>query len=308
LLYKEFKLLSFDPGFARAQGWPTLVLDVAMMGTLALVTVVGLPAVGVVLMAAMLILPAAAARFWTDRLGRMLVLSGVLGAVTGSVGSLLSAGVLRQWIGFDPFRFGAGADLPTGPVIVLCGTAVFLCSALFAPRRGVVARALGALRLRARTAEENLLRTVFEHTEPHLPQSVVVPVAELLRHRAWGRSRATWLVQKAQRRGLLRRQADGVQLTPQGIAEARRLVRVHRLWELFLIHGAAIAPDHVDRDADSIEHVLSPQIIAELERRFAAELAATAGEVPGSPHELEEPPAPLSRAPRAAWSRERGRG
>jgi hypothetical protein len=74
------------------------------------------------------------------------------------------------------------------------------------------------------------------------------------------------------------------------LVEARRLVRAHRLWELFLIHGASIAPDHVDRDADSIEHVLSPEIIAELEARFAAEpgLRGTEETVPSSPHRIDQ--------------------
>lgn len=287
LLYKEFQLLSFDPGFARAQGWPTVALDMTMMGSLALVIVVGLPAVGVVLMAAMLILPGATARFWTDRLGRMLLISGVIGALTGSIGSLVSAGAPRQWLGFDPFGLGNDANLPTGPVIVLCGAAIFLVSVLAAPRRGALARLWSTWRLRARTAHENLLRTLYERSEPRLPELAVVPTEELLRQRAWSRARAAWLVGKAKRRGLVRASFGGVQLTPEGLAEARRLVHVHRLWELFLIHGASIAPDHVDRDADSIEHVLSPQIIQELEARFGAELAPdAAGALPSSPHEL----------------------
>ena len=92
ILYKEFKVFSFDPGFAQTQGWPTLWLDLAMMGTLALVTVVGLPTVGVVLMAAVLIIPGAAARFWTDRLGHMLLIAGLIGAGAGIGGTLISAG------------------------------------------------------------------------------------------------------------------------------------------------------------------------------------------------------------------------
>ena len=86
LAYKEFKLFSFDPEFARSQGWPTLSLDLAMMGLLGLVTVVGVQAVGVLLMAALLITPGAAARFWTNRLGRMLVLSALIGAVSAAAG------------------------------------------------------------------------------------------------------------------------------------------------------------------------------------------------------------------------------
>jgi manganese/zinc/iron transport system permease protein len=288
LFYKEFKVFSFDPGFAQAQGWPTLTLDMAMMGSLTLVTVVGLPSVGVVLMAAMLIIPGAAARFWTHRLERMLVLSGVLGALSGTLGSLISAGVVKAWLGFDPIGL-EDANLPTGPVIVLCSTAVFLFSVLFAPQRGLIARAWSYFRLRAKTADENLLRTLFECTEQRTASPAAVSVNELLNRRAWSRARIAWLVRSASRRGLVRHLHDGVQLTAQGLAEARRLVRAHRLWELFLIHGASIAPDHVDRDADSIEHFLSPEIIEELEARFAASGRPGAEEaVPTSPHEIEQ--------------------
>src|SRR5262249_31286318 len=104
LLYKEFKTLAFDPAFARVQGWPTLALDLLLMFLIAVAVVIGLPAVGVILMAALLILPAAAARFWTDRLGVMLVLAAGFGAAAGIAGVLLSAGALR---------------LPAGPSIVL---------------------------------------------------------------------------------------------------------------------------------------------------------------------------------------------
>ena len=102
--------------------------------------VVGLPAVGVVLMAALLITPAAAARFWTDRLGRMLWLAAVFGAAVW-LGNAALLGLLPEMIGFDPLAFGYNAQLPTGPLIVLTGTAVFLFSMLFAPRRGVLAPA-----------------------------------------------------------------------------------------------------------------------------------------------------------------------
>jgi manganese/zinc/iron transport system permease protein len=259
-----------------------------MMGSLTLVTVVGLPSVGVVLMAAMLIIPGAAARFWTHRLERMLVLSGVLGALSGTLGSLISAGVVKAWLGFDPIGL-EDANLPTGPVIVLCSTAVFLFSVLLAPQRGLIARAWSYFRLRAKTADENLLRTLFECTEQGLPSLAAVSVDELLKRRAWSRTGVAWRVRSASRRGLVRNVPDGVQLTAQGLAEARRLVRAHRLWEMFLIHGASIAPDHVDRDADSIEHVLSPEIIEELEARFAASgLPGAEGTVPTSPHEIEQ--------------------
>lgn len=137
LLYKEAKVTVFDPDFARVQGWPVVLLDFVLMALLAVVVVVGLPAVGVVLMAALLILPGSAARFWSERFGMVLTLATCFGATMGVVGAMLSA------------RF---EKLPAGPVIVLVGTAIFLVSALFAPRRGVLARLIE----RSRPLEEPL--------------------------------------------------------------------------------------------------------------------------------------------------------
>jgi manganese/zinc/iron transport system permease protein len=280
-LYKEFKVLGFDPSFASAQGWPTLALDLTSMGTLALITVIGLPAVGVLLMAAMLIIPAAAARFWTHRLGPMLILSGLLGGLIGTAGALLSADVLSNWLGFDLLAFGdRSKSLPTGPLIVLCGTAVFLFSVLFAPRRGVIARAASHLRLRLKTAQENLLRSLYELRELQAAPDARVPVERLLERRAWSPAGARWLLGQAAKKGLVDTTPEGLRLTERGLAQAARLVRVHRLWERFLMQGVNIDSDHVDRDADSIEHLLTPDIIQQLEAGQATP------ELPGSPHDL----------------------
>ncbi len=270
------------------QGWPTLGLDLALMGVLALVTVTGLPVVGVILMAAMLILPAAAARFWTQRLGPMLALAALLGAVPGVVGTLLSAGVVARWLGFDPLAFGPNpSSLPTGPLIVLTGTVLFAISALFAPRRGAMSRALGAARLRVNTARENLLRSLYELSEPALPERPAVSLEQLLAARAWHAWQARWLVRLAAWQGLVEPAGAGVRLTPAGFEQARHLIRVHRLWERFLIERADIAPDHVDRDADTLEHLLGPEVVEELQRRMEASVPP--GTVPQSPHDIARP-------------------
>lgn len=132
VLHKEFKLTTFDPGFARVQGWPDFWLDLLLMMLIAVAVVIGLPAVGVVMMAALLIIPAVSARFWTDRFGRLLILAALFGIGMGLAGTVLS-----DW----------PANLPTGPAIVLVGTGLFALSALAAPRRGLLARLLIQRRL-----------------------------------------------------------------------------------------------------------------------------------------------------------------
>jgi len=155
VLWKEFKLLSFDPAFGGAMGLPIRVLDVALTTLLVVAIVIGLQTVGVVLMSAMIVAPAAAARQWTDRLGVLVLLAGLFGALAGLSGAVLSSLVPR---------------LPTGPTIVLVMTAVVAASLLFAPRRGVVAAALRAARQRRRIRSEavlaDLYRLASQHADP----------------------------------------------------------------------------------------------------------------------------------------------
>jgi manganese/zinc/iron transport system permease protein len=125
LLFKEFKLLSFDPGFARGMGYPVAMMEQLLMFLIVVAVVVGIQAVGVVLMAALLITPAVAARYWTERLGVMVILSGLFGALSGLAGTMLSM---------------TANNLPTGPLSVLAATVLFSLSVLFAPRRGLLAK------------------------------------------------------------------------------------------------------------------------------------------------------------------------
>jgi manganese/zinc/iron transport system permease protein len=288
-LYKEFQLLSFDVDFAAAQGWPTLALDLVMMGTLAVVTVVGLPIVGVILMAAMIILPGAGARFWTNHLGRTLLLAAIAGGAAGTVGTFFASPLPAQWLGWQAEQFGTSRrSIPPGPLIVLVAAAFFLCSILFAPQQGVVARALAELRLRLRMSREHLLRALYELSESSLPARPRIAQSQLLAHRTWNRRWFAWWLYRAEASGLVKRDDHSVQLTPAGLAAAAEVTRTHRLWELFLVSSAGIASDHVDRDADDVEHMLPAPLISELEQRLAAtgKLPMRPCEVPKSPHEL----------------------
>jgi manganese/zinc/iron transport system permease protein len=274
LLYKEFKLVSFDAEFAQSQGWPTLALDLGMMAGVALVTIVGLPIVGVILMAAMIIMPGATARLWTNRLSTLLTLAGILGAATGAIGVRLSAG------------------LPTGPIIVLTGAAFFLLSLLFAPERGVIARLWNESRLRLRVAREHLLRSLYELNESHLPRRETAAFDRLREHRHWRPWMLNWLVDESERRGLLERKNGNVRLTPLGLRRAAEATKTHRMWEIYMMEFAGSAPDHVDRSADTVEHLLPESLLVKLEERLARKgrLPKITTEVPASPHEIEQSP------------------
>ena len=262
-LYKEFRLLCFDEHYAGSQGWPVLVLDVTLLTLGTAVTVIGLRAVGLILILAMLVIPAAAARYWTDRLMSMMWTAAGLGAFSAWIGVTISALVPR---------------MPAGAIIVLSASAVFLISILLGTRRGIVMQLWHVVQLKRRVGKQHILRAIWECSEGQRS----VQTAELLQRRSWSSRSVDRLLRASRRRHEVTIDSSGVMLTDSGALEARQIVRNHRLGELFLIRHADIAPNHVDRDADAIEHVLGNEMVAELETALLQDES-----IPTSPHAIE---------------------
>ena len=143
LLHKELKVTLFDPAFAAVQGWPVGTVTALSTGLTVLAVMIGLQTVGVVLMAAMLIAPAVAARQWTRSLSGMLTLAGAFGALSGALGAVLSLTIQPEY-----------GSLPTGAVTVLTAAALAVLSLLLAPGRGVIAALLRQRRARARLLQQ----------------------------------------------------------------------------------------------------------------------------------------------------------
>ena len=208
LFWKEFKLLAFDPDFGASLGFPMRRLDVLLTSVLVIAVVIGLQAVGVVLMAAMIVAPAAAARQWTNRLGPMMLIAALFGASSGIAGSILSS---------------TTEHLPTGPTIVLCLSAVAIASFALAPNRGLVwawtRQARNRGRLRAETALLDLYALGAQHRDRDHGHPASVLAALGLGRVGTRRSLAALTL-----RGLARRTTgDRWALTAEGIEEAERL-------------------------------------------------------------------------------------
>lgn len=148
-LRRPFTLVCFDPEYAATRGINLRTTDLAMMGLLLAITVIGLKVAGLVLIVALTIIPPVAARFWTDRPGPMVLIAALLGAASAYLGAVLSA---------------LGPGLPTGALIVLTAFAIFLVSLLLAPRRGVLARALRQRRFHTRLQEHQGLLALAQGT------------------------------------------------------------------------------------------------------------------------------------------------
>lgn len=283
-LFKEFSLLCFDERFAQTQGWPAGRLDAVLMLSVVLISVIGMQSVGLLLVVALLVIPPSAARFWTERLDRMTCIAVLLGGTSAWIGVMMSALFPR---------------LPAGAMIVLVGAGFFGISLLFGARRGVIRRLLIHWDVQRRVNRCHLLRTLFEAMERRgavepafspasndegRPPSLVVPLVELAEARSWTPAQVRRLYARAELEGLVAAERDGYRLTRFGLSEARRVVRNHRLWEMYLIRYADVAPGLVDRDADRIEHWLDPEVLAELDELLRKQAPQAA--LPASPHAI----------------------
>jgi len=150
--WTEIKLVTFDPVYARTLGLPVAAIEAGLTVLVALAVVIGLQMVGVVLMAAMIIAPAVAARQWVSGLGPMVVLAALIGAVSGVTGAMISA---------------TGTGLATGPLIVLSACALVLVSLLAAPGRGIIAAWAERRRARSAPAPADILVSMSALAERH---------------------------------------------------------------------------------------------------------------------------------------------
>jgi manganese/zinc/iron transport system permease protein len=208
VVWKEFKLLCFDPDFALSLGFPIRGLDILLITLLVTSIVIGLQTVGVVLMSAMVVAPAAAARQWTDRLGVMVTISAFFGALAGVGGALVSSLTAR---------------LPAGPTIVLCLTAIVIVSLLAAPNRGVVWKWARERVNRNLLQTEAVLADLYVLAMRHEDLGHGHPIS-VLRTMSAGHGGVDRSLEVLRERGLVRVTVEGTwSLTPRGLSEAGKL-------------------------------------------------------------------------------------
>lgn len=251
LLFKEFALLAFDKDFARAIGLPVRRIELILTSLIVLAVVIGIQAVGVVLMAAILITPAAAARFWTDRIRVMFLLASIFGAISGLSGAYISY---------------VAPAMPTGPWIVIVISVIAFVSFFLAPRRGILSRLLKQTTIRKTINDENVLKALYQLGEESKNFYLQRSVDEIVRRRKFERENLVAVLKRLRNQGYLEQTGSLWGLTEAGKTRGQRVVKMHRLWELYLTTQLHIAPDHVHDDADTIEHLLTPELEAELEQ------------------------------------------
>lgn len=254
LFYKEFKLISFNSDYAKVIGLPVKFLEFLLATITVLAVAVGIQAVGVVLMAALLITPASGARFWTNRLGTMILIATLFGASSGFLGSYVSY---------------IAPAMPTGPWIVMFLSLFAIVSIWFAPKKGMYAKHKIQKNNKRKILIENVLKLFYHLAEKSDQQyQKSRSVEELLATRD--------LRPKELNRGLLllkdenwlRKKGNNWVITRSGLVEAKRIIKLHRLWEMYLNQRLKLQPDHVHNDAEAIEHIITPELEKQLEKEL----------------------------------------
>lgn len=271
LLHKELKLVAFDADFAKSLGWPVYAIDLALMTLIALAVVVGLPAVGVVLIAALLIMPGVSSRFWTDRFTTLLWLSGILGLFIGVAGTMLSA---------------TYELMPAGPLIVLTGSSVFLFSLLFGTRRGLLKQAVASYQYQKQYARRQLLVKLFDHLESQQFRSAEISLSTLAEHSPRALTKLRAASDRLIVEGLATCDAPGtIRLTAVGLTTARDAARQQRLWFEYLLTYPELS-SQVDLSLDSIAEIVDEPIIETLQASLVA--SSRWPELPVNPRENSE--------------------
>ena len=217
VLYRPLKSTLFDPGFAASLGLPVRALELLMTALLVCAVVVGLRTVGAILMVAMIVVPAAAARQFSHRLATMLPLAALIGAAVGVAGSLIST----------------ASRTPTGPVIVLVGLTVVLLALALAPGRGFVWRARRLRRARRRRLTEGVLVDI--ETSIHAGPPPTAHELELSSGRPARDLRQA--LRDLERAGLLSEDDGRLYLSESGAAAAHTVLEQRDLWSAWLEHG-----------------------------------------------------------------------
>ncbi|MBK6901851.1 MAG: metal ABC transporter permease [Saprospirales bacterium] len=251
LFYKGFKLIAFDQDFARSVGMPVRLLEFLLSTITVLSIAVGIQAVGVVLMASLLIAPAAAARYWTDRLSVMLLLAAGMGIIAAWSGAYVSF---------------AAPSMPTGPWIVMALALLTGISILWAPKRGILGRSLRQWRYARKIALENVLKILFQLEERSGMAGKGYSRVSILEHREIEPGPLNMVLRRLKRKAWATEINSLWRLTEEGLTEARQIVRRHRLWELYLHERLNLPADHVHPGAEAMEHLLTPELEEALQR------------------------------------------
>ncbi len=265
LFQKELFLVAFDREYAQIKGFSPALLDALSLMLLILVVLVGIQAVGMLLIVSFIVMPSVSARFWTNDSSIVLKLSAFLGALAGYVGSVLSA---------------TFSNVPAGALIVLVSGLIFLGSFILAPERGLVSSFIRLWNIRFKVEEDHILRDSIDiHqklTKNDQSHSKYVSIYSPY-FKKYSLFSKCLILALLGLKGYLFFANQTLYLSPKGFRRARKLERNRLLWEKYLESYSGDSLIHLEHSTDLIEHVLSPNIVNQLNHQLNSVLAGDEG-------------------------------
>lgn len=245
--YKEWKLINFDRALAISLGFPVASLELLFLVILTLAIVTSFYVVGSILVIALLICPAAAARLLTDKLKVHIILSNCI-ALLSVMSGYLSANLLPNLLGYQHSWNSAG--------MIAFSSGIFLLAAIiFAPDYGILSRQLRRLRFALQNIQEDMLAMLFrQESEAEVnsdPDYYLKPTSKLLGY--FGR---IMLI----RRKLIKFVNSDFVLTEHGREKGKLLLARHRRWEHYLVEAVGLKEDHVHEHAQDLEHIATMEV------------------------------------------------
>ncbi len=239
---RGFSLISFDENYARGLGIKVSFLK-SFLAVLTVITVaIGVQAVGVVLMAALLITPAAGARFLTNNVKKMLLYAGSFGFASGVIGVFISY---------------SGTGMPTGPWIVVVLSLFALIAIFFGKEKGMYSRMKMRVSNNVKINNENVLKDIYKLAQDG---EKTITVKDLIEKEKYPPSKLKSILKRLEHDRQIDQVRGFVILNDNGRIAARAVIRKHRLWEIYLSKYFQLEEDHVHDDAEGIEHVITPEI------------------------------------------------
>jgi len=255
-LYHPLELINFDRPFARTIGLPVSFVDGLVFFLLAFAIVIGIRSVGVVLMSGMLIAPAVTARQCTHRLSVLFLLAAVVGMLSGFLGNYLSVEIP---LSMTPTGERPSFSLPTGPMILLIATAFSMIALTFAPERGIISRFWRILKFRDQCLIENVLKTMWKKGE-----DAHVSFRDIAISMQVSSLRLYFVLFRLKMQGWIEKIETFYCLKEEGRMRAARIIRFHRLWEVYLVDYLGQGVEKVHRSAEEMEHIITPDLEKEL--------------------------------------------
>lgn len=253
LFLKAFKIIAFNYEFAKVSGLPVQFFDFVLNTLVVLTISTGIQTIGIVLMSALLITPAAAARFWTYNLSKMLIISAFSGAISGFLGAYIS------------YLF---PSMPTGPWVVIVLSAFAILSILFAPEKGVLARYFLNIKNKRKIVRENILKALYQMAEVKSTELESYSKSQISDFRGFTKDDLNKGLNDLMSLNLAFEINGRFELTQKGLEEAKKITRLHRLWELYLTQRFNFESDHVHGMAETMEHLITPEIEAILSKEL----------------------------------------